>query len=304
MLIKPFHLPYIITTTVKNLLTTQNNSMMKNMLNQITLIAVVLIVFTACDTTESPLADDALLSVKENALSDNLFNDVLQQVNEASKSSHDNLSSGTKSIMNGCASITLTPFDTINWPKTLTINFGTTNCLCNDGKNRRGIILVTLSNWYREPGSLRTISFDGYFVNDHKIEGIKTVENNGFNLNSNLSFTIIVDSAVITKPDSSQIYWSASRTREWINGEPTWTLQDDEYLISGITSGINSIGDTFAVVINVPLHVKFDCPWVMAGELTIDRQNLTDIIVDYGNGSCDALATATVNGVSYPFTMN
>jgi hypothetical protein len=192
----------------------------------------------------------------------------------------------------------------VTWPKTLTIDFGPTNCLGNDGKYRRGKIIVNHTNWYRQPGSVHTITFDNYYVNDYKIEGTKTIENNGLNTNSNLIFTITVTNGVITKPDNSQYFWSASRTREWVAGEPTWILLDDEYLISGNTDGINSVGDTFAVNINLPLHVRFGCQWIMAGELTIERQNFPDIVVDYGNGSCDALATAMINGVSYPFTMN
>lgn len=279
--------------------------MMKKQLNRIALIALALVVFAACESDKTTTNTDDLLSVKENALSENLFDDVFQQVTDAAKTSEDDLNGGSKSTLTGgCATVTLSPFDLVTWPKTLTIDFGPANCLGNDGKYRRGIILVTLTNWYRQPGSAHTVTFDDYYVNDYKIDGTKTIENNGLNTNSNLSFTITVTNGMITKPDNSQVFWSASRTREWVAGEPTWILLDDEYLISGTTDGINSVGDTFAVSINVPLHVKVGCPWIMAGELTIERQNFPDIIVDYGNGICDAQATAVINGVSYPFTMN
>ncbi|MCF8370218.1 MAG: hypothetical protein K9H64_01265 [Bacteroidales bacterium] len=278
---------------------------MKIQMKRIALICFVLLIFTACGKDKTTTNNDDLLSVKENALSENLFDDVFQQVTDASKTSEDDLNAGSKSTLaGGCATVTLTPFDLVTWPKTLTIDFGPTNCLGTDGKERRGIILVNLTNWYRQSGSVYTVTFDDYYVNDNKIEGTKTVENNGLNTNSNLSFTITVTNGVITKPDNSQVHWSASRTREWVVGEPTWILLDDEYLISGTTDGINSVGDTFAVNINTPLHAKVGCPWIMSGELTIERQNYSDITVDYGNGTCDAQAVATMNGVSYPFSMN
>ena len=277
---------------------------MKTYFSQIVIALFLVAFFASCDTNKDENSTNSFQSVKDNALSENIYNDVFEQVNSASTSSQDELNGGTKAVLSGCATITLTPFDTITWPKTLTIDFGTSNCLGTDGNYRRGIIQAVLTDWYREPGSVRTVTFLDYYVNDNKVDGMKTIENNGYNTNSNLNYDITVTNGIITKPDSSQIFWSASRNREWINGDSTWVLIDDEYLISGYTDGINSLGDTFGVTINVPLHFKVGCPWMMAGEITLENQNLPDRVVDFGNGTCDNQATVTVNGNTFNITLN
>lgn len=95
--------------------------------------------------------------------------------------------------MTTCATIT---FDTAASPKTLTIDFGTTDCLCGDGNYRRGKILVSWTGPYRDSGSVRTITFDQYFVNYNQLQGTKTVTNNGTNGSGHPTFTVTVNGSV------------------------------------------------------------------------------------------------------------
>ena len=71
-------------------------------------------------------------AAEDNAIAENAFNDVFKQVDNAAKQTAD---TGASKILQldtiGCGTITISSIDTI-WPKTLTINFGTTNCLCSD----------------------------------------------------------------------------------------------------------------------------------------------------------------------------
>ena len=111
--------------------------------------------------------------------------------------------------------------DTTTWPKTLTINFGTSNCLCADGNLRRGIITAVFTGQYRKPGTVISIYLSNYYHNNNFVQvGTHTITNNGINTNGNLSYTINVVNASVTT-SSGIISWNSYRTREWISGVTT-----------------------------------------------------------------------------------
>ena len=117
-------------------------------------------------------------------------------------------------------------FDTTSSPKTLVIDYGTSNFLCDDGQYRRGKILVSWTGKYREAGSVKAIGFDAFYQNDNKIEGTKTVTNMGLNSSNQLSFSV-VSSIKITNTSGETANWSSTRTRTWIQGESTKVVSDD-----------------------------------------------------------------------------
>lgn len=249
-------------------------------------------------------------AAEDNAIAENAFNDVFKQVDNAAKQTAD---TGASKILQldtiGCGTITISSIDTI-WPKTLTINFGTTNCLCSDGRFRRGKIIANLTGRYRDSLTVITVTLDQYYVNDYHIEGTKTITNLGhigiYGAGHNLKYSIGVSNAKITPPTGNPIYWNSTRTREWIEGEntpwPDW--QDDVYLIEGSADGTDANGNTFTVTITTPLRIALDCKWIESGTLEITPAGLAIRTVDFGSGSsCDSQASVTINGITYPFTM-
>jgi hypothetical protein len=191
--------------------------------------------------------------------------------------------------------------DTVNVPHTLLIDFGPANCTSADGRARRGRLHVTFTGRYRDPGTVITITPQEYHVNDHHVQGLKTVTNAGLNEQGQLFFSVTVNGTV-TAPDSS---WTSThnyqRTRTWIEGASTLNLLDDVYLISGGGSGVNRNGVPFTVAITGPLRVELDCPWIVSGVVQIVPGNLAVRTVDYGSGACDSQVSVTVNGTSYTF---
>ncbi|MCF8298882.1 MAG: hypothetical protein K9J13_15140 [Saprospiraceae bacterium] len=269
-------------------------------------IMIFTIVYFGCKKDK---ADNSTQSAKDYALAENIFSDVFKQVDDAAKSEDDSLfNSKSKSQQlsqaGGCATVSISPFDTITWPKTLVVDFGVTNCLCIDNKYRRGKILANFTGRYRDSTTVITITFDNYYVNDNKVEGTKIVTNNGHNSNGNLSFSINVINAKIIN-SSGTILWNSTRTREWIAGESTkWpNIWDDVYLISGSANGSNINGVSFTVDITSSLRVEIGCRWIVEGKLELKSQGIATRFVDYGNGSCDNQASVTVNGNVYNITL-
>ena len=89
---------------------------------------------------------------------------------------------------------------------------------------------------------------------------------------------------------------SFERTREWIYGEDTpYYHWDDEFHITGEGRGTNSEGVSYTKEITEELYVARNCPWIKSGKVRIDVGE-DNIIINYGDGECDNLATKIVNG--------
>lgn len=254
---------------------------------------------TSCRKDEDPVADTS--SSSEDALAESIFDNVSNIANEAySKSTDNNKSTDEGSLFLGdCVEITL---DTITIPHALIIDFGEENCLCNDGRYRRGKIIVSFTGRYRHPGTVITHEFEEYHVNDNKVDGSKIVINMGLNDNGKMYFNIEVV-AVIYKAGGGTISWSSSRERVWIEGRNTFTLWDDVYLLSGEADGIRADGHTWEMEILTPLRKELGCKHFVSGTLEIKPDDKPLRILDYGTGECDNIATVLINGVTYTITL-
>ncbi|GBL35004.1 hypothetical protein EMGBS15_05990 [Filimonas sp.] len=251
---------------------------------------------TDCKRSDKDKDNDTEIA-GDNALSESSYNDVLNIADDASdKSTGDNLSN-YKTASN-CATVT---HDTFSTPRTITIDFGAVNCLCNDGRYRRGKILVSYSGHYRDSGSVHTITFDSYFVNDRHIMGSKTVTNMGHNTAGHSYFSIVVN-GLIVKPSGDSISWNSNRTRTWTQGESTPGKMDDVYEITGSASGTKGT-TSYTMLITQPLVRSLDCNWIQSGTFELQPSGKPLRTFDFGNGTCDNTATVTINGTVYTITL-
>ncbi|MBL7928093.1 MAG: hypothetical protein JNL47_01295 [Bacteroidia bacterium] len=258
------------------------------------------------------LAEDARIAY-DNSVAEASFDNVSSVADEGYRLK-ENTSGASASFIAGsvtnCLTITL---DTVSNPHVLTLDFGNTDCLCKDGNYRRGKIIVSYTGHYRDSGHQHTISFDNYFINFNKIEGTKTVVNNGHNSSGNLWFSITVSGSVTIDPQYSfnqtggTINYTSSRTREWIAGESTFAWNDDVYLISGSASGTTTTGNAYSLSIQAgqPLRLEIGFPHFVSGILEITPQGKSTRYIDYSylNNQRDNLALLTVNGQTRIITL-
>lgn len=267
-------------------------------------VATVGIILTSCRKDEDQVVDKDTSTASDNALAEGSYNDVNNIADEAASGSLSSYmtpsNSQEKDMLSICATIT---HDTISIPHLLIINFGTSNCLCADGRYRRGIVNVSYNGQYRDSASVHTITFTNYFVNDNQILGTKTVTNNGHNSSGNLTFSISVNGHII-KADGGDITWTSARTREWIAGESTLTWFDDIYLITGTASGTNAGGNSFTASIGTPLRKEIGCHNIVSGTLTVIPSGKPARVIDFGSGTCDNQATVTISGHTYNITLH
>lgn len=209
------------------------------------------------------------------------------------------------SACNG-VTVTIDNNDTFSTPDTLTIDFGSSNILCY-GKLRRGKIIAIRTAPYLETGSMTTITFENYYVNNHLVEGSKVVENEGQNNDNNVTFSISKD-VQVSLSNGNTVSWTSIRTRTWLSGNNTpLNLSDDSYEIQGSSTGSHSNGGSFSVDISTPITLDLNC-WSqgscarVSGITTLTPPSGNVRTIDYGNGTCDCNRTITVNENSYEVT--
>lgn len=264
----------------------------------ITALACMLIIMSCRRDRNTEINSDKMFA-SDNALAEFLYSDARDIADEASDlNTGDHLAQ--YKTRGACATVT---HDTTVSPRELIIDFGPVNCLCNDGRNRRGKIIIHYTGRYRDPGHIHTFGFDQYFVNDNQVIGTKTVQNMGLNPASQSYFTVNVNGAVIKAGTSDTITWISNRTRTWTQGENTPIRLDDVYEITG-SGSLTNVQGTRTVSITQALVKAVNCKWMQAGELTITPQGKPARIINYGNGTCDNQATLTVNGNTYNITLH
>lgn len=259
--------------------------------------AIVLLALAGCKK-ESEKPDQTSfdrVTAQDNALADDYFNDMMLQVDGAAT---DN---GLRETDDACApTVTIDPNAT---PHTMTVDFGSTNCTAANGRTRRGVLFVTFTGAYGDSGTVITITPQNYYVNDHHVEGSKTVTNMGQNTAHQPYFNVTVDGS-ITAPDGS---WTAThhsqRVRTWTSGSDTPSWTDDAYTIAGNGYGVNRNGLPYTMAITNALHVNWGCPYITQGTLTLTPQDLPTRTIDYGNGACDGTFTVTVSGITVTVTI-
>jgi len=191
-----------------------------------------------------------------------------------------------------CASVTVTPQNT--FPKTITIDFGN-GCTSADGISRKGKINITLSDYVHNTGATAVMTFDNYYTAGFKVEGTITWTNTS--TPNGISWTRQITNGKVTEPLSGY-YWTHEGTKNvtQIAGANTPTnLLDDVYSVTGNHTVTNPAGKSRTVTILEALEKKTICHNVSKGKMKIQAQTHFAIL-DYGDGTCDNIATITIDG--------
>lgn len=259
--------------------------------------------------------DNDTSDAADNTFSQQCYNDLGTMADEALRNGTSNTYKFTNpnSVLSVCASVDLqsgtkVPFS-VDGKDTITVNFGATNCLCNDGRYRRGTVQFTYTGAYRTTGTVITVNPINYFVNDNSVQGSKTITNLGSGSGYQMRHTIVVNGTIVKANGGGTITWSANRTRDWVSGDTTFMWDDDVYHISGSASGSKVNGNTYTSTITNPLVRKFDLTnpvckkYFVQGTLNHQPANKPVRVIDFGNGACDNIATITINGQTYTIQM-
>ncbi len=246
-------------------------------------------------------------SASDQSLASTTVNDMTSIADEAGRnysvSSFKTMDSNGL-LSSSCATVTV---DSSAAPaRTITVNFGTTNCYCNDGRYRRGVLNFSFTGKYRDSLTIITVTPQNYFVNDNQVTGTKTIKNLGLNASSHLVYEINANIQILKASNGGTVSWQSIRQREWMAGESTLTWSDDMYSITGNATGVTSNGNSFTSTITTPLirNMAAGCrKHFVSGVMEHTPNGKATRYIDYGNGTCDDQATVTINGISYTITL-
>lgn len=270
-------------------------------------LAISLIALNACKKDEKEEYDNSSAPAS-NAVIENAYDEM---TNMSDQAINGNLSyynspkvtvvyaSKDEPLLEKEACNVVITLDTTSTTRSITIDWGTVNCDCNDGKQRRGKIITTFTGKYRDSGTVITHTPENYFVNDNKIEGSKTVTNMGTNSSGQPFFNVSINGSV-TMTDGDVFTYASTRVRTWVLGftTPLYFL-DDEYDITGSANASSTNGNGYVANITSALHIKVGCPYITKGIVEFTPTNKPIRTINYGDGSCDKTFTVTINGVTY-----
>ncbi|MCA8832390.1 hypothetical protein [Hymenobacter pini] len=255
---------------------------------------------TSCDKSNDPQSTaDAAVSAEDQSLAEDENASVADMVDAASPAdvTVNGSPAGESADLGRVAGSCLTrTYDAAT--RTLTLDFGSTNCVGPNGVARRGKIVAVFSGPYRQAGSTVTINLVNYYRNDNLHTGTRTITNLGQG-----SWSLDVQNASITTTAGTHS-WASQRIYTRTAGFGTRTITDDEYSVTGQTSGTNRKGVSYTATIQQPLIKKFQAGCArtfVAGTVKVLTSKEKELLLNYdptGTQACDNIASITVNGVT------
>lgn len=280
----------------------------KNFLKNAFVLMLGTSILVSCKKDQLSDEESELTTSEDHSFMESTFNDVGNIADEAASMGDlisYKTSSETDALLGLCVKVSR---DTVSESPTkiLTIDFGSVNCVCKDGRSRRGKIIVKHTGQYLDSGATKIVTFDNYFVNDNQVTGTRTVTNNGHNISNNLNWTITEKGSIVLVSGAGKISWDSYRNRELIAGESTLELSDNEYSITGKASGVNAKNLAYTANITSPLIRKMTLgcrKHFVKGTIVMTPSGKLARTIDFGNGECDNLATVSINGKSKEITL-
>lgn len=273
-------------------------------------ISFSLTAFVACTTTEQTIGTDASVSATavDEAQAGSVNDEVISSADTyltaidaagyAAVGAVDKVSTpnttGFKKIVDGVVTITVDRAGLNDFPKKICIDFGTAGVTVKRGNVLKGKIYITVSGRMTVAGSSRTFLFSDFYVNGNQLKGGKTVTFKGLNDAQKPYWTIVAKDTLV-RTDSTKVIWNTERVRTRIESADAGV----KYSITGTSNGVNGKGVAYTMEIDPtkPLIIGAGCPYFVSGAVIITTENRSALL-DYGDGTADAIATLTINGVT------
>lgn len=289
-------------------------------------IAFCLIFFVACQKENSGTTDEqqkqaSIASAEADTEAENIFDSFFD---DAMGANNDVGVSGsgifygrndTLTPVPRCFTVTVQHPNNTPFPVRIIVDFGTTGCLGPDGRVRRGKIITDYTARLIVPGAVATTTFDGYYVDSLKVEGMHKVTNTS-EPNANPAilrrYKAQVINGKLTKPNGNFVEWNSTKVFLQIEGLATPDLpRDDAFKIDGFASGMAKRGNLIVrweSNITESLLRRFTCRHIVKGKIRTVRVGLGTqspwiALLDFGNGICDNQAILTINGVPRQITL-
>lgn len=187
-----------------------------------------------------------------------------------------------------------------NWPKTITINYGNGIELVN-GRVIQGIIQVVVSAPPRTLNSTRTVTFKNFYIDSAQITGTMLKTYTATDSSEIKWKTAGTVSVLFT--DSTKVTREINQIKLMVDGFDTPFDHSDD--VFNITGTVTTTYDSKTIVRQIvdPLVKLGDCRYIVQGIVSLAVDGDVFCELDYGNGTCDDIATITKDGKTIQITI-
>lgn len=296
-----------------------------------TLVLAGSLMMTGCrkKNKEEEEVDKDQTEASENNLAENMMNDVAgigAQGSESGATSTYRMDGTNDVFMGPCSTVSL---DVV--AKTFTVDFGTTPCLCLDGKMRSGKLIYDYSMstttvtpiYYRTPGFKCSITSSNYVVDGYTVNiSNKTIANTtpstiptGTNPGTNLTWSVSANVSIVKPNNGGTVTWNCNRTKTLLNtNDPNCYKGQSNAIdwskakisLSGSASGTTASGNNYTSTISNLVRDFGGCkiagryPFI-SGTIEFTPGTKATRYIDFGSGTCDNSGTITIKGITYTF---
>lgn len=256
-------------------------------------VSLMFIAFTSCQKKDVATAFDEITLSQQETQGEEALADIDLIADEAVDSNAGQLKSAnleSAKYLSACAGITI---NNAVSPKVITIDFGT-SCTGKDGKIRSGKIIIKSDSFTTFP-SVRTKTFDNFYVDSKKIEGtvVKTITKDQEN---NIRTAVISENISINFSNGEGTATRvANLTRQYQRG--VLASSADNKIVSWGTADFtraSGVKVNKTVTADKPLVFNVACHHIVSGIVTITTSNNYSWTIDFGTGDCDNMATLTM----------
>ncbi len=171
------------------------------------------------------------------------------------------------------------------------------SCEGVDGKVRSGSFLIEWSGALETNDFVYTVSFDGYKVDNHELDGSITVSDFTY-LESSFSYNVVVNDGKVIFPDGKEITYEQDLNYNVKYGEVF------ELRVTGLITGIGKEGISYVANIKEPILVVSGCEYAVSGTFDATFSGRPMFTVNYGEGECDNKAIASRGEHSLTFELD
>ncbi|MDY7395666.1 hypothetical protein UMM65_10465 [Aureibaculum sp. 2210JD6-5] len=272
---------------------------MKRQKLKLGLMALLLstILFVGCDKGET-IQDDASLeeidlkTAETEAVIDEVSDETSVIIEEAYQTVETPTTKSTalERYIPDC--VTITKVITQNM-KTVTVDFGE-GCELRNGNFVSGAIIMEYEKDPEAATKMISYSFRDFYFNRKHVEGGGSILRERMNDNGNPQSTKTFD-VTVTWPDDSFAKKEGTKMREMIEGQGTKAWGDNVFLITGNWKFTKKNGTVLSATVTEPLRRELACKFLVSGVIELSK-NENNALLNYGDGSCDDLATISING--------
>jgi len=277
---------------------------LRSVINSLFMIALFGIIVVGCNS-EDPINEDTSIILEESAISQAEIDDVSEGVNDIIENVYFDVENQIGSKDEASKNISVLKFipDCVTITKVITgntknviIDYGD-GCTMHNENVLSGKIVMDITYNIGELKAVINSSFDNFYFNGKKVEGniikTRTIVNGVPEANIKTDIKVIWE-------DENFVTVVGERKRVWVEGFGNLDFGDNVFMVSGNWTITKKDGSVRNVSIIEPLRREMSCRYIVSGVVKIN-QGEKEINVNYGDGECDDLATALINGKTFEF---